>query len=80
MLYNFIILFTANRRLPEFSGYEANTYPGQPPPRDMKVEPRRYSLPPSFVLDWKKMRSNKRVVRIVIHSPPDQTNLDPGHN
>ena len=72
MIYNFIILFTANRRLPEFSGYEARTYPGQPSLRQMKVEPRRNSLPSLLAIDWKKIRS-KRAVIIVVHAPSPQT-------
>ena len=33
MLSNVIILIVAEKRLPEFAGYEARTYPGQPSPR-----------------------------------------------
>ena len=59
MSYNLTILITANRKLPEFNGYEARTYPGTPSPRRMKVEPRRHSLPSSIALDWEKMRPKK---------------------
>ena len=86
MFYNCIILFTANRRLPEFTGHEALTYPGTPSPRKMKIEPRHCISHSSFVLDWKKIRLKKREkltdhllvnsttnIRIVVSSPFPET-------
>ena len=76
MLYNFIILITANRRLPEFAGYESRTYPGTPSPRKCKFEPKSQSLPSSFDLDWKTKRLKRHRtinfsanIRIVVSSP-----------
>ena len=47
-VYNSAILTTALRRLPEFAGYQCQTYPGQPSPRRYQIEPRRYKTEPRF--------------------------------
>ena len=51
LVFNAIILVSALRRLPEFAGYRARRFPGQPPPALPRIAPRRLQLPPSFAQD-----------------------------
>ena len=56
-MFNVIVLLTALRRLPEFAGYKGRTFPGQMPPRQQMVLPRRMDLPPTFDTEWKRIKS-----------------------
>ena len=58
-LFNIIILNTAAKRLPEFSGYKGRRFPGQMPPPPPIIQPRRMELPPNFVDDWKNIGSKR---------------------
>ena len=54
-----IIYVVAKLRLPEFSGFEAKIFPGQPPPSPLIPVPRRIDLPPSFPSEWKQIGSKR---------------------
>ena len=58
-LFNIIILNTAAKRLPEFSGYKGRRFPGQMPPPPPIIQPRRMELPPNLVDDWKNIGSKR---------------------
>ena len=59
LLFNIIILSTAIKKLPEFSGYKGRRYPGQLPPPPPVIQPRRMELPPNFVEEWKNIGSRR---------------------
>ena len=66
----------AIRRLPELSGYNGRTFPGQASPRQEHIAPRRLELPPTFSSEWKnigfkKMKINP--IQIVV-TPADNCN------
>ena len=58
-MFNIIILSTAAKRLPEFSGYKGRRFPGQMPPPPPIIQPRRMELPPNLVDDWKNIGSKR---------------------
>ena len=58
-MFNIIILNTAAKRLPEFSGYKGRRFPGQMPPPPPIIQPRRMELPPNLVDDWKNIGSKR---------------------
>lgn len=68
-LYNLIVFMSAVRNLPEFSGYKPRVFPGQPPPIDVRYEPRRMNLPAGAESDWRKIRTRKEPIKISINVP-----------
>ena len=61
LAFNFIIIMSASRRLPEFLGYKGRRYPGQQSPNRPTLQPRRMILPPTFAQDqeWKKIGAKR---------------------
>ena len=53
------------RSYPEFLGFKAASYPGQPPPRPILYEPRRLDLPPGFENDWKKIKTKRKPIIVL---------------
>ena len=64
-LYNLIVVVSAIKHFPEFLGYKAASYPGQPPPRPVRYGPRRLDLPPGFEHDWKKIKTKRKIIIVV---------------
>ena len=59
LVFNLLIFVTAQRNVPEFSGFKARLFPGQELPSIQNILPRRLSLPSGFEHDWKKIGSKK---------------------
>ena len=68
----------AMRRLPEFTGLKGRTYPGQDPPLQPCLTPRRPDLPQGFSHDWRKIGSkrHKQTVTILV-TPAEEDTLRP---
>ena len=68
----------AMRRLPEFAGLKGRVYPGQEPPPQPCITPRRPDLPQGFSNDWKKIGSkrHKQTVTIMV-TPAEEDTLRP---
>ena len=52
-------MYTAAKKNPEFLGYKGKPFPGQLPPRPLKIQPRRSKLPLECYNDWKKIGSKR---------------------
>ena len=76
--FNMKIYCDAMRRLPEFAGLKGRVYPGQEPPPQPCITPRRPDLPQGFSNDWKKIGSkrHKQTVTIMV-TPADEDTLRP---
>ena len=75
---NVVIYLTASRHLPEFQGYKPKTFPHQPPPRPIILEPKRLSLPPDFASEWKKIGSKRgNLVDIIENNPSAASKIPP---
>ena len=59
MFVNMKIHYDAMRRLPEFSGLRGKVFPGQEPPPQPVIIPRRPDLPLGFSNDWKNIGSRR---------------------
>ena len=69
LLCNVIIYLSALKRLPEFQGYLANRFPGQPKPLRPVLLPRREFLKSDLETEWKKNASKRiRTVQIKNYS------------
>ena len=78
MCFNIKIYYDAMRRLPEFAGLRGRVFPGQEPPRQPRIIPRRPDLPPGLSNDWKKIgsRRHKQTV-IILVTPAEEDTLRP---
>ena len=56
LFLNVIVLVSAMRRLPEFSGFRAQTFPGQPAPPTPRIAPRRMEWGENTREDTRKSR------------------------
>ena len=74
LICNIIIFLVASQRLPEFQGYKGRAYPGQPAPcHQLMPVPRRMSLPPEALSDWKKIGSKRNSILIFDKDEPTST-------
>ena len=67
MFLNVIVLVSAMRRLPEFSGFRAQTFPGQPSPPTPKIAPRRMEWREKAQKDRRKSRSGTLITISTSH-------------
>ena len=67
LFLNVIVLVSAMRRLPEFSGFRAQTFPGQPAPPTPRIAPRRMEWAEKAQKDSRKSRSGTLMVVSTSH-------------
>ena len=67
MFLNVIVLVSAMRRLPEFSGFRAQTFPGQPSPPTPKIAPRRMEWGEKAQKDTRKLKSRTLMMASTSH-------------
>ena len=77
LIFNILIIMSAYTRLSEFRGYQCRRYPGQPPPRPQRIQPRRLQLPSTFAQDKEWTRIGARRYQFLDLGQPKAQNC--GH-